>query len=506
MRQLYIWLFVALFFSPSLAFGWARNNVQPFPGGEATVILDRFCLNTCDSLTQSEWHTLIRRAIGEWNNAGANFFFDTRAARSSDDPCYPPQGTVSVIFTDNGQLCPGDGRIPSAQNGAYAGAAATAPGYGVVYIFFREERFVGNGVFLSTHSLLLHEFGHIVGLDHPDKYGQDVSAIMNSDGNYARRVTAGTLAEFVGLEPDDIAGIRALYGTRAGQGSLQAALEAPAQGQTLTGIGLLRGWACEAERVEVSINNGPRLPASIGGPRGDTAEVCGHPDTGFVLLVNWNEFGAGEHRLDLFIDSRRHTSRTVEVVTYGQAYRDDLDGAEWVLEDWPEPGTDTTIGWNEDKQNIEILDIQRSHVASCQGWDGSQWDRTNYGNILIPTEWVQGCLDAGADPNARNRHGETPLHTVAWYSQDNAEAVRLLIAHGANVNARSNGNSTPLHSAASWPDNYQIVVALLEAGADVNAKTDNGATPLDYHVNYGLDPRIGAALRSAGGVETESGY
>ena len=355
-------LFVCAVLWVNPAFGWVKDNVQPFPDGEATVILHRFCLNTCDSLTQAEWRTLIRRAIGEWNNAGANFFFATRAARSSDDPCYPPQGTVSVIFTDDGQLCPGDGRIPGVQNGASGGAAATAPGYGVVYVFLREERFIGDGIFPRAHSLLLHEFGHIVGLDHPDKYGQNVSAIMNSDGNYTRRVAAGTLLDFVGLEPDDIAGIRALYGTRAGQTSLQATLEAPTQGQTLTGVGLLRGWACDAERVSVRIDGGAPIPVLIGSPRADTQSVCGHADTGFALLMNWNTLGAGDHTLDLFIDGQLATSRTVTVLTYGQEFMAGK-GGEWVLEDWPEPGTDTTVAWNEATQNIEIVDIAQSQAS-----------------------------------------------------------------------------------------------------------------------------------------------
>ncbi|MDQ6656272.1 MAG: matrixin family metalloprotease [Verrucomicrobiota bacterium] len=48
----------------------------------------------------------------------------------------------------------------------------------------------------------LHEFGHVLGLDHPDGAGQTVAAIMNS------RVT-----DVETLQPDDIAGIQALYGS-----------------------------------------------------------------------------------------------------------------------------------------------------------------------------------------------------------------------------------------------------------------------------------------------------
>jgi predicted Zn-dependent protease len=46
----------------------------------------------------------------------------------------------------------------------------------------------------------LHEFGHVLGLDHPDDHGQIVTAIMNSR---ASNVDA--------LQRDDIEGVAAIY-------------------------------------------------------------------------------------------------------------------------------------------------------------------------------------------------------------------------------------------------------------------------------------------------------
>jgi predicted Zn-dependent protease len=51
------------------------------------------------------------------------------------------------------------------------------------------------------HRVALHEFGHILGLDHPDESGQTVSAIMNSHISNLDQLTS-----------DDIAGAQALYG------------------------------------------------------------------------------------------------------------------------------------------------------------------------------------------------------------------------------------------------------------------------------------------------------
>lgn len=47
----------------------------------------------------------------------------------------------------------------------------------------------------------LHEFGHELGLDHPDDHGQHLAAIMNAKAS-----------DTDDLQPDDIAGVTALYG------------------------------------------------------------------------------------------------------------------------------------------------------------------------------------------------------------------------------------------------------------------------------------------------------
>ena len=50
------------------------------------------------------------------------------------------------------------------------------------------------------HRVALHEFGHMLGLDHPDEHGQTVPAIMNS-----------VISNIGALQPDDIAGVKSLY-------------------------------------------------------------------------------------------------------------------------------------------------------------------------------------------------------------------------------------------------------------------------------------------------------
>jgi hypothetical protein len=53
----------------------------------------------------------------------------------------------------------------------------------------------------DLHRIAIHEFGHVLGLDHPDDAHQNVAAVMNS-----------RTGDTDHLQADDISGIRALYG------------------------------------------------------------------------------------------------------------------------------------------------------------------------------------------------------------------------------------------------------------------------------------------------------
>jgi ankyrin repeat protein len=77
---------------------------------------------------------------------------------------------------------------------------------------------------------------------------------------------------------------------------------------------------------------------------------------------------------------------------------------------------------------------------------------------------------------AADADGMTPLHWAVY--QDDAAAIRSLIAGGANVKATTRvGAITPLSLACTNGD-PTVIELLLKAGADVNAATADGATPL----------------------------
>ena len=78
----------------------------------------------------------------------------------------------------------------------------------------------------DIHRVLLHEFGHVIGLDHPDEYGQQVIAIMNS-----------VISDLDHLAPDDMDGAWSLYGVmRAVQTQLFATVGEPFSYQITTTV------------------------------------------------------------------------------------------------------------------------------------------------------------------------------------------------------------------------------------------------------------------------------
>ena len=134
-------------------------------------------------------------------------------------------------------------------------------------------------------------------------------------------------------------------------------LENPTPDSFQSGFGLVSGWVCGAERVEIEIDGTDIFEAAYGTDRVDTAEICDDSNTGFGLRLNWNEFGDGEHTLRALADGEEFGRATFTVTTLGETF---LTGAGGVydLPDFPEPNTIVTVEWQEASQNFVIIEVQ----------------------------------------------------------------------------------------------------------------------------------------------------
>ena len=125
-------------------------------------------------------------------------------------------------------------------------------------------------------------------------------------------------------------------------------------------------------------------------------------------------------------------------------------------------------------------------------------------------------LEAGAEVNAPQSSGLTPLHRAAS-GNSNPAVLAILLEAGADVHARGSynhshtptGTVAPLHSAAYWTVNPEIIAILVAAGADPNggaASTNRRAaarpalprSPLHLAASINPNPAVIEALVRAG--------
>lgn len=108
--------------------------------------------------------------------------------------------------------------------------------------------------------------------------------------------------------------------------------------------------------------------------------------------------------------------------------------------------------------------------------DGDLFDSLTRNNISA----VKKALDAGADINAKDGFGYTPLYKAAMHG--NKEFIKLLAEAGANINnlVLPRGKA-PLHAAVQ-SKRTEAVKLLISLGADVNIRDKDGYSPLHYAV------------------------
>ncbi|EER05304.1 Cyclin-dependent kinase 6 inhibitor, putative [Perkinsus marinus ATCC 50983] len=167
-------------------------------------------------------------------------------------------------------------------------------------------------------------------------------------------------------------------------------------------------------------------------------------------------------------------------------------------------------------RTIQLL-IERGvdlNAEDSLGWSALHWAAyKGHGKI------VNFLLEQGADPTKlTRREGANPL-ICAVARQDGAsrtrlQIVRALLKHGAQPNAQDGDGETPLHFAVGFLE-YDIAQVLLENGADPSIRTNYsitvgennfaaGSTPLHYAHQLGAENIVRLIASYAGRSENRN--
>ena len=135
-----------------------------------------------------------------------------------------------------------------------------------------------------------------------------------------------------------------------------------------SGIGLISGWVCAANSVQIRISNAQgrvaTLNAAYGTTRADTVGSCDHQEntTGFGMTFNFNLLDEGTYTIGAYADGLA-TQQIGQEATFEVVHLTDEEfprglKGECRADDFPEMGDKTILEWEQSIQNFVISDVQ----------------------------------------------------------------------------------------------------------------------------------------------------
>lgn len=125
------------------------------------------------------------------------------------------------------------------------------------------------------------------------------------------------------------------------------------------------------------------------------------------------------------------------------------------------PWLDTVaMEWIVDDIGVSLVPIFNVRIPKAEG---AEW------TILMNTDQLKEYLQYGGNPNVTSIDRMTLLHDAVFKAEEgNIQPLKLLLDAGANPNPTDKHGDTPLHITETW----DIAKILLMAGADPTIRND----------------------------------
>jgi len=125
--------------------------------------------------------------------------------------------------------------------------------------------------------------------------------------------------------------------------------------------------------------------------------------------------------------------------------------------------------------------LEKVRDALANGADANAVDSLNNSALIYANdiEIARILVEHGADVDHLGDEA-TPLVYAAQYNKK--DMVEFLLSKGADANARDKLGQSPLHRCARWETHIEVAKMLIANGADVNASCLYNRSPRDHAV------------------------
>jgi len=122
--------------------------------------------------------------------------------------------------------------------------------------------------------------------------------------------------------------------------------------------------------------------------------------------------------------------------------------------------------------------------------------------MYASAECLNALLEKKADPNVKNKHGQTAL----MFCTNDLEKCKLLLQYGADINAKSKSGNTPLLIASVGNQPYEMVKFLLDNKADPLATNAARETTLIRAAQFSDTMTLSLLVSIGVNINAQDGY